>query len=71
MMMPKRETMALMIALRPAAMALTMAMMQFPIVRNWRYYVSIYRGEVREQRDTYNRLDARYYGTHCSGVVVV
>ena len=33
MMMPKSETMALMIALRPAAMALTMAMMQLPIVR--------------------------------------
>ena len=33
MMMEKRETMALMMALRPAAMALTMAMMQLPIVR--------------------------------------
>jgi hypothetical protein len=32
MMMPKRETMALMMALRPAAMALTIAMMQLPIV---------------------------------------
>jgi hypothetical protein len=30
--MPKSETMALMMALRPAAMALTMAMMQLPIV---------------------------------------
>ena len=30
--MPKRETMALMMALRPAAMALTIAMMQLPIV---------------------------------------
>jgi hypothetical protein len=33
MMMPKRETMALMMAFSPAAMALTMAMMQLPIVR--------------------------------------
>jgi hypothetical protein len=33
MMMPKRETMALMMALRPAAMALTIAMMQLPMVR--------------------------------------
>jgi hypothetical protein len=35
MMMAKRETMALMMALIPAAMALMMAMMQFPMVRNW------------------------------------
>jgi hypothetical protein len=33
MMMAKSETMALMMALIPAAMALTMAMMQFPMVR--------------------------------------
>ena len=31
--MPNRETMALMMAFNPAAMALTMAMMQLPIVR--------------------------------------
>jgi hypothetical protein len=33
MMMPNSETMALMMALRPAAMALTIAMMQLPMVR--------------------------------------
>lgn len=33
MMMPNSETMALMMAFSPAAMALTMAMMQLPIVR--------------------------------------
>jgi len=33
MMMSKRATMALMMALRPAAMALTITMMQSPIVR--------------------------------------
>jgi hypothetical protein len=33
MMMPKSETMALMMALSPAAIALTMAMMQLPMVR--------------------------------------
>jgi hypothetical protein len=33
MMMPKRETMALIMALRPAAMALTIAMIQLPMVR--------------------------------------
>jgi hypothetical protein len=39
MMMAKSETMALMMALIPAAMALTMAMMQFPMVRKtpWIY----------------------------------
>jgi len=33
MMIEKSETMALMMAFSPAAMALTMAMMQLPIVR--------------------------------------
>jgi hypothetical protein len=33
MIMPKSETMALMMAFNPAAMALTMAIMQLPIVR--------------------------------------
>jgi hypothetical protein len=33
MMMPNRETIALMMAFNPAAMALTMAMIQLPIVR--------------------------------------
>jgi hypothetical protein len=39
MMMPKSETMALIMALRPAAMALTIAMMQLPMVRKmlWIY----------------------------------
>jgi hypothetical protein len=43
MMMPKRETMALMMALRPAAMALTIAMMQLPMVRkmDWIYWLLI------------------------------
>jgi hypothetical protein len=42
MMMAKSETMALMMALIPAAMALTMAMMQFPMVRKTLWICLIY-----------------------------
>jgi hypothetical protein len=68
MMMAKRETIALMIALMPAAMALTMAMMQLPIVRkmDWIYVVLVGYSEVGGER-TY----ARYYGAHFCGCVVV
>jgi len=56
MMMAKRETMALMMALIPAAMALTMAMMQLPIVRkmDWICVVLVGYSEVEGGRRTHD-----------------
>jgi hypothetical protein len=45
MMMLKSETMALMMALMPAAMALTIVMMQLPMVRKTDLICCYYSGE--------------------------
>jgi hypothetical protein len=66
MMMLKSETMALMMALMPAAMALTIVMMQLPMVRKTDLICCLLvfaRGLLGGGRVTY----AGYNGAHCCG----